>query len=172
MIRLKFQNCGHPNFSQEEQTTTDEPLEAIASRDKDAQLYIDYEGKLHRISDLQKVDYFMSSLWNFSILIESSCDVILPHKIWVTVFFIRFRILLSVVMGSWKRNVLVIFKSCEDNVFSKFMKRASYQEHTVFGQFLLNSLENCKGWVSFKLLLEKSKSTMTKILIYEKTLIT
>ena len=51
------------NFSQEElQTTTDEPLEATAARDKDAQLYIDYEGKLHRISDLQKVDYFMSSL--------------------------------------------------------------------------------------------------------------
>ena len=49
------------NFSQEElQTTTDEPLEAIASRDKNAQLYIDYEGKLHRISDLQKVNYFMS----------------------------------------------------------------------------------------------------------------
>ena len=51
------------NFSQEElQTTTDEPLEATAARDKDAQLYIDYEGKLHRISDLKKVDYFMSSL--------------------------------------------------------------------------------------------------------------
>ena len=53
------------NFSQEEQQqapATDEPLEAIASRDKDAQLYIDYEGQLHRISDLQKVNYFMSSL--------------------------------------------------------------------------------------------------------------
>ena len=49
-------------FSQEEQTTTDEPLEATAARDKDAQLYIDYEGKLHRISELQKVNYFMSSL--------------------------------------------------------------------------------------------------------------
>ena len=51
------------NFSQEEQdqSTTDEPLEAIASRDKDAQLYIDYEGNLHRISDLQKVNCFMSS---------------------------------------------------------------------------------------------------------------
>ena len=55
------------NFSQEElQTTTDEPLEATAARDKDAQLYIDYEGKLHRISDLQKVNYFMSSLLEMS----------------------------------------------------------------------------------------------------------
>ena len=55
------------NFSQEElQTTTDEPLEATAARDKDAQLYIDYEGKLHRISDLQKVNYFMSSLLEIS----------------------------------------------------------------------------------------------------------
>ena len=48
------------NFSQEEQQApaTDEPLEAIASRDKDAQLYIDYEGQLHRISDLKKVNFF------------------------------------------------------------------------------------------------------------------
>ena len=58
------------NFSQEEQTTTDEPLEATAARDKDAQLYIDYEGKLHRISDLQKVNYFMSSL------LEISCKLV------------------------------------------------------------------------------------------------
>ena len=68
------------NFSQEEQQApaTDEPLEAIASRDKDAQLYIDYEGQLHRISDLQKVNYFMSSLLekSFSYLCKTILELL------------------------------------------------------------------------------------------------
>jgi hypothetical protein len=49
------------NFSQEQlddqaedHVTTQEPLELTAVRDKNVQLYIDFEGKLHKISDLKK----------------------------------------------------------------------------------------------------------------------
>ncbi len=43
-----------PNNETEETDDNDEPLEVKALKDKDVRLYIDFEGKLHRIKDLKE----------------------------------------------------------------------------------------------------------------------
>ena len=144
------------NFSQEEQQApaTDEPLEAIASRDKDAQLYIDYEGQLHRISDLQKVNYFMSNLLEkrFSYLCKTIIELLFINfpelywniwhqsKInlsWLFRFFLSFRNFLFLYAFTYK-----IYLSASCQTFLYYYSFDSFK--LVFAWYFSNWLDMIK----------------------------
>ena len=66
---------------------------------------------------------------HFKYLCNTLLELVL-HKVWVTVFFMRFRIPLSVALVYLGRTVSVISSSCEGNAYSNIVKRVPYQEHT------------------------------------------